>query len=103
MSMEELRSFSQVLTDISVELSDGATVSNEGGADNVVYFTREHFDVGLRFPVPSLVKKFLHFTRAPPALIHPNVFGILKGCSLLNSLPVGYFSLRDFFYLHFEA
>ena len=26
------------------------------------------------FPVSSLVKQFIHVTRAPPALIHPNVF-----------------------------
>ena len=30
------------------------------------------------------MKQFLHFTRAPPALIHPNVFRILMGCSVLN-------------------
>ena len=30
-----------VPTDISLELSDGATVSTVGGADNAVYFTRE--------------------------------------------------------------
>ena len=36
------------------------------------------------FPVQSLVKQFLDFTRAPPALVYPNVFQILMGCSLLN-------------------
>ena len=41
---------------------------------------------GLRFPVPSLVKQFLHFTRAPPALVHPNVIRILTGCCVLNLL-----------------
>ena len=86
MSIEELRSFCQIPTDISLELSDGAAVSTVGGADNVVYFTRERFAAGLRFPILSLVKQFLHFTRAPPALIHPNVFRILMGCSVLNFL-----------------
>ena len=57
-----------------------------GGADNVVYFTREQFSAGLRFPIPSLVKQFIHFTRAPPMLIHLNVFWILMGCSVLNLL-----------------
>ena len=57
-----------------------------GGANNVVYFTREQFAVGLRFPIPSLVKQSLHFTRAPPTLIHLNVFRILMGCSVLNLL-----------------
>ena len=32
------------------------------------------------------MKQFLHFTRAPPALIHPNVFRILMGCSVQNLL-----------------
>ena len=30
------------------------------------------------------MKQFLHFTRAPPELIHPNVFRILMGWSVLN-------------------
>ena len=47
------------------------------------------FYAGLCTPppsIPSLVKQFLHFTRAPPTLIHLNVFRILMGCSVLNSL-----------------
>ena len=40
----------------------------------------------LRFPFPSLVKQFLHFTRAPLALVHPNVIRILTGCCVLNLL-----------------
>ena len=86
MSVEELRSFCQVPVDISLELSDRAAVSTVGGADNVVYFTRKQFCASLRFPVSLLVKQFLHFTRAPPVLIHPNVFRILMGCSVLNFL-----------------
>ena len=57
-----------------------------GQANNVVYFMREQFPIRLRFPVSSLVKEFLHVTWAPPALIHPNVFRILMGCSVLNVL-----------------
>ena len=41
MSIEELRSFYQVLANISLELSNEAPVSIVGGANNVVYFTRE--------------------------------------------------------------
>ena len=75
-----------------------------GGADNDVYFTREQFAARFCFPIPSLVKQFLHFTRAPPTLIHPNVFRILIGCRCAKlSLPAGYFVGRDLFYLHFEA
>ena len=42
--------------------------------------------LGLRFPVPSLVKQVLHFTRVPRALVHPNVIQILTGCCVLNLL-----------------
>ena len=54
--------------------------------DNFVYFTRENFTAGLRFPISLLVKEFLHVTQAPPTLIHPNVFQILMGCNVLNFL-----------------
>ena len=86
MSMEELRSFCRVLDNISFELSSGPTISTVGEADNAVYFIREQFAAGLCFPVSSLVKQSLHVTRAPPALVHPNVFRILMGCSMLNLL-----------------
>ena len=41
MSIEDLRSFSQVPIDISLELLDGTAIPITGGADNAVYFTRE--------------------------------------------------------------
>ena len=86
MSVEELRLYSQIPAEISLETLDGATTSTFGAADNAVYFTWEQFAARLRLPVPSLVKQFLHFTRAPPILIHPNAFRILMGYSVLNSL-----------------
>ena len=86
MSIEELRSFSQVPSIIKLEVSDDTIVLTIEGADNVFYFTQEQFVAGLRFPIPSLVKQFLHFTRAPPALIHPNIFRILIVCRVLNFL-----------------
>ena len=86
MFVEELRLFSQVPNDIKLEVEDGPVASTIGGANNVVYFTREQFAVGLCFLLPSLVKQFLHFIRAPPALVHPNDFWILMGCSVLNLL-----------------
>ena len=86
MSTEELRLYSQIYVEINLETSDGATTTTVGEADNVVYFTPEQFAAGLCLPIPSLVKQFLHFTWAPSALIHPNVFRILMGCSVLNSL-----------------
>ena len=86
MSMEELRCFCWVPDGISLELSDEPARSIVGEADNAVYFTWEKFAAGLRFPVSSLVKQFLHAARAPPALVHPNVFRILMGYSVLNFL-----------------
>ena len=76
MSVEDLRSFKQVPATIKSEVSDGTATSTMGVANNVVYFTGEQ-SVGLCLPIPSLVKQFLHFTRAPPAPVHPNVLWIL--------------------------
>ena len=86
MSIEELRLYNQVYVEISLEMSDGPTASTIGKADNAIYFTQEQFAVGVRFLVPSLVKQFLHFTRAPLAHVHPSVFWILTGCNVLNYL-----------------
>ena len=86
MSVEELRFFFQVVIDISLKLLDGEAILIVEWADNSVYFTREQFAAGFRFPISLLMKQFLHFTWARPALIHPNVFRILMGCSVLNSL-----------------
>ena len=86
MSVEELRLFNQVPANIRLEVVDSPAAPTIGGADNAVYFTRERFAAGLRFPVQSSVKQFLHFIRAPPALIHLNVSQILMGYSVLNLL-----------------
>ena len=67
-------------------MSDGPAVSTIGEGDNVVYFTREQFAARLRFALSSLVKQFLHVSRASPTLIHPNAIRILMGCSVLNLL-----------------
>ena len=69
--------------------------STLGGEHNAVFFTREQLAVGLRFPVPALVKQFLQFTRAPQALVNPNVICILIGCSVLNFLYQLDFSLVE--------
>ena len=47
MFVEELRSFCQVLADISLELSNGTAVSTVGGAYNAIYFTQEQFAAGI--------------------------------------------------------
>ena len=76
----------EVPDNIDVQLMDRTDESTLGGEHNGVFFTREHLAARLRFPLPALVKKFLHFTRAPPTLIHPNVIRILIGCYVLNHL-----------------
>ena len=68
--MEELRSYCRIPNNIDFELSDGLTEYTIEEEDSVVYFTLEQLVAGLRFPISSLVKQFLHFYRAPPALIH---------------------------------
>ena len=100
MSVEELISFKQVPIAVRLEVSDGMTALTIGGADNAIYFTREQFVVGLRFPIPSLVKQFLHFTRAPPALIYLHVFRILMGCSVLNFIYQLDISLVEICFIH---
>ena len=86
LSMEELRSYYQIPDNIDFELPDGPAKSTFGKEDGAVYFTRKQLSIGLRFPVSSLIKQFLHFFKASPALIHPNVIQILTGCSVLNLL-----------------
>ena len=86
LSMEELRSYCQIPNNIDFGLLDGPAESTIDEEDSIMYFTREQLTAGLRFPISSLVKQFLHFSRAPPALIHLNVIRILTGCSMLNLL-----------------
>ena len=86
MTMEELKVYYEVPSNIDLRLMEGADESTLNGEHNGVFFTREHLASGLRFPVLAIVKQFLHFTRAPPALIHPNVIRILVGCCVLNHL-----------------
>ena len=86
LSMEELRAYCEIPDDINVTLSDGPAQNTIGEEYNVVFFTQEQLAPGLGFPVPSLVKQFLHFTRALPALVYPNVIRILTRNSVLNLL-----------------
>ena len=81
-------------------MSDDPVTSIVGEADNTIYFTREQFTVGLHFPILSLVKQYLHFTRAPPTLVHLNVFQILTGCSVLNSPYQLGISLVEIFFIY---
>ena len=79
LTMEELMAYCEVPDNIDLRFMERTGESTLGGEHNGVFFTREHLAAGLRFSVPALVKQFLHFTRSPPALIHPNVIRILIG------------------------
>ena len=86
MSMEELRSYYHIHDNIDFELPDDLAESTIDKEDDAVYFTREQLTAGLCFPISSLIKQFLHFSEASPALIHPNIIRILTECSVLNLL-----------------
>ena len=98
--MEELRTYCEILDDIDVMLSDGPAQNTVGGEDNVVFFTQEQLAAWLRFLASSLVKQFLHFTRVPLALVHPNVVRML--CTE-PSLPALSFHGRGLFCLYLEG
>ena len=78
--------YCEVPDNIDLRLMERTDESTLGGEHNGMFFTREHLVIGLRFPVPTLVKQFLHFPWAPLALIHPNVIRIFIGCCVLNQL-----------------
>ena len=100
LTMEELKVYCEVPDSIDLRLMERADDSTLGGEHNGVFFTREHLAVGLRFPVPAIVKQFLHFTRAPPALIHPNLIHILIGSYMLNHLYQLDLSLVEIFIIY---
>ena len=86
LNVREFREHFCIPNGVSVELMDGEAVSTEKSEDNAIFFTKEQFNAGLRFPLPSLFKEFLHVTRIPPAYIHPNMVRVLMGCSILSML-----------------
>ena len=100
LSMEELRSYCHIPDNINFELSDDPTESTIGKEDGAIYFTREQLAAGLRFPVSSLIKQFLHFSEALPALIHLNIIRILTECSVLNLLYQLDISLVEVFFIY---
>ena len=51
---------------------------------NEVYWLKIHIMEGLRFPFPTLVHEFLHYTQIHPTNIHVNVILVLLGASILN-------------------
>ena len=101
MTMEELKIYCEVPNDINLRLMERTDESTLGREHNAVFFTCEHLVAGLHFPIPAIVKQFLHFTRAPPALIHPNVVRILIGTCVLNHLYQLDLTLVELFIIYF--
>ena len=85
---------------VSVQLVDGEAVSTKKAADKAIYFSKEQFNAGLRFPLPSLFKEFLHFTQILPTYVHPNIVQVLMGCSILNMLFNLDLSLLKFLFVY---
>ena len=73
LSMEELRSYCHIPYNIDFELLEGPAESTISKEDGAVYFTREQLAAELHLLVSSLIKKFLHFSRGSPDLVHPNI------------------------------
>ena len=101
LTIEELMRYCKVPDNIDLQLVDRPDESTLSGEHNGVFFTQEHLAVGLRFPMPSIVKQFLHFTRVPPALIHPNVIRILISSCMLNHLNQLNLLLVELFIIYF--
>ena len=83
---QEFKKRFRVLYRVAIRLMDGSLVSTENEPFNATVFSNEQFNVGLRFPLPSLFKKFLHFTKILLAFLHLNALRVLTGCSNLNML-----------------
>ena len=71
---------------ITIRSMESGPVSIKEESFNAIIFTKEQFNAKLHFPLPSLFKQFIHFTKIPSAFLHSNVVRILMGFSLLNML-----------------
>ena len=76
-------------------------MTSENLSHNATYFTKEQFNAMIHFPLPFLLKQFLHFTKILLAFLHPNVARVLMGCSVLDMLYQLNLSLLEiiFFYI----
>ena len=101
LTIEELMRYCEVPDKIDFRLVDRPDESTLSGEHNGVFFTREHLAAELRFPMPAIVKQILHFTRAPPTLIHPNVIRILIVSCVLNHLYQLDLTLVELFIIYF--
>ncbi|KAL6314319.1 hypothetical protein AAG906_019017 [Vitis piasezkii] len=101
LDVKEFRERFSIPNGVTIELlKEEVPFSAEKLGGRAIVFTKEHFNAGLRFPLPSLFKEFLHFTQIPPAFIHPNVVRVLMGCSIINMLYKLDLTLMEVFFLY---
>ena len=65
---------------------DNKPLTFEKQSHNATYFSKEQFNARLHFPLPSLFKQFIYFTKIPLAFLYLNVIWVLIGCSILDML-----------------
>ncbi|RVW36949.1 hypothetical protein CK203_094933 [Vitis vinifera] len=70
LSKREFQARFHIPDNILIQLTDGKTLSSVDLLNNMMYFTKKQYVVGLCLPIPSLFKQFLHFTQIPPTFLH---------------------------------
>ncbi|RVW65448.1 hypothetical protein CK203_022166 [Vitis vinifera] len=83
LNAKEFRERFRIPHDVLIDLvNEEAAMPTEKGGKNVILFTKEQFNAGLRFPLPALFKEFLHFSQIPPIFIHPNLVRCVRAPAL---------------------
>ena len=101
LDVNEFRERFLIPNGVSIDLvNEVAAMPTEKGEENVILFTKEQFNTGLRFPLPALFKEFLHFSQVPPIFIHPNLVRVLMGCSIINMLYSLDLTLLEVFFVY---
>ena len=101
LDVNEFRERFLIPNGVSIDLvNEEAAMPTEKGEENVMLFTKEQFNAGLRFPLPALFKEFLHFSQIPPIFIHPNLVRVLMGCSIINMLYNLDLTLLEVFFVY---
>ena len=101
LDVNEFRERFSIPNGVYIDLvNEEAAMPTEKGEENVILFTKEQFNAGLRFPLPALFKEFLHFSQVPPIFIHPNLVRVLMGCSIINMLYSLDLTLLEVFFVY---
>ena len=70
LSKRKFRERFSIPNGLAIRLMNGGPVPTEKEPFNATVFSKEQFNVGLRFPLPSLFRQFLYFTKIPPSFLH---------------------------------